>query len=140
MNKDRYLHTGMMLFFIITAVGVGYFFFTYLPAQDYHKRVIECRVLCEKIEEEINSHDLMNPRMTLDPEYCYNSKFKKCYYYGGYMDNEISAQFIIDAYTNKKIASLIENTKIHLTRAEILLRRSEFNKKKQELFDEGQKK
>ena len=97
-----------------------------------HKLQLECRSLGERIDKEINPSDNPNGQIPYVPEYYYNQKLGKCFYFGGYDDHIAMFHTLIDVYTNKDIASLRQYIKEGTTEGNF----TEFYNKKRELFNE----
>ena len=72
-----------------------------------HRSMVECRSLGEKIEKEINPPNSPLPQHPENPEYYYNPRLKRCFYCGGHTEFiiKVKTMFLIDAYTNKEVAS-----------------------------------
>jgi len=121
-----------IIIFSLVGVVIAYYYVIFLP-QENHRLTVECRSLGEKTEKEINPPNYSH--LAMNPEYYYNPKLKKCFYCGGYTADGMTAQFIINAYTNEVIASLVENLKIDLSNQEVLEKRTDFYNKKKELFN-----
>ena len=105
-----------------------------------HRLMLECRGLGEKIDKEINPPE-PNPTDPFGiahpytPEFHYNPKLKTCFYYGGHGDNGFYEKFLINAYTNKRVASCT----VYDVRNQTTEERQEewrFNVLKRALFDE----
>lgn len=123
---------GVVIVFSLIGIAIAYYFVIFLP-QENHRLMVECRSLGEKIEQAMNSPS--SSHLPMKPEYYYNSKLKKCFYCGGYTADGLTAQFIVNAYTNEEIAFLVENPRIGLSNQEVLEKRVYFYNKKQQLFN-----
>lgn len=119
---------AMILSIFLIGAGVSYYFFFLLPSQIEHKLVLECRKLGEKYGE---NH--ISPFCS-EPEFYYNPKLKKCFYYYSCMTESSRRAFIIDLYTNKRDDGYMIGLR-NLSQEEVD-KRNEFEDKKRKLFNE----
>ncbi len=134
--KENWFKFGLFLLLFLVVATVSFYYVFFLPKQlkdqANHNLQMECRSLGEKIDKEINPPDNPIGQIPYTPEYFYNRKLGKCFYYGGYDDHIAFFQIIIDANTNKEMASCRVNIKEE-TELEAK-QHMEFDRKKMELF------
>lgn len=77
-----------------------------------HALTLECRKLGEQIERQVNppekSQGILFSRSSLNPEFYFNPKLKRCFYYGGYQTSSGTIyEVIFDAYTNQEMFHIL---------------------------------
>lgn len=147
-NKN-WFKSGIIIFFIVGLSGV-YYQIIFLPvqakSQENHKLILECKMLGEKIELVKHPQDAISLLNPIEPEYHYNAKLKKCFYYGGeftFGNNntyDTVTKYIIDVYTNKVVDSFAcyGSNPAYRGCGGSAGNEDVFNKKRSELFEENE--
>jgi hypothetical protein len=138
---DRWLRWIIALTVVTVGIAAAHYFLYYLPRaereKEIHRRMVECREMCAKLDAEIHPAGAKAEGAVASPfEFHYNAKLNKCFYCGrstvvsgDRMDQMIT---IVDVYSNKELANYVMNLKSHFETEND----RKFKKLKAELFEE----